>query len=60
MLRPLLRRASISDISKFSDFFHHHSLGSMLPPPEFATIPKVGLFTGSYELFREFAIVRLM
>ena len=57
MLRSLARRYSIADLSKLGDFYQFQNLGSMLPPPEYANLPKIGLWTGGYEMFRDFAIV---
>ena len=60
MMRSLARRYSIGDFNKLNDFYQFHTLGSMLPPIEFSQLPKIGLLTGNYEIFRDFAIVFLI
>lgn len=57
MLRPLMRKISLQEISAFASSFKFNVPANLIPPPEFATLPKVGLFTGGYEMFRDFAMV---
>jgi hypothetical protein len=59
MLRSAFRPFSSDFFSKASSIFRYSTESIPMPLPEYATMPKVGLFNGGYEVFHDFAIVRL-
>ena len=57
MMRAVTRSFSSETFSRAVAMFKYSAQDIIIPPPEFASMPKVGLFTGGYELFHDFAIV---
>lgn len=57
MMRAATRSFSSDYISRATAMFKYSAQEVIIPPPQFPTMPKVGLFTGGYELYHDFAIV---
>lgn len=57
MMRAVTRSISTDYFSNTLALFKYSAQDIILPPPEFAKMPKIGLFNGGYELFHDFAIV---
>lgn len=57
MMRALTRSISSDYFSNTLALFKYSAQDIIMSPPEYAKLPKVGLFNGGYEVFHDFAIV---
>jgi hypothetical protein len=58
MIRSASRCFSSDFYSTATAMFKYSAYGTPMPPVEYASMPKIGLFTGGYEMFHDFIIVR--